>query len=419
VKRAARERRREKFRGDDRTRVAEAVASMRSGAGAARPWLSCAWVRGGRRMSGAVVVLVGACVLVGGGSVGGAHAHPVYAGGEDNGVRIMSHANTDFHAVDGAPAGGKVRTYQDFEAHGDLDAKGALTHKGKDVATVDDVVTLAATVEALVGTVAALQADLTAEQAETTALQADLTAEQAKTTALPADVTAEQAKTTALQATAPPACNAERTRDVVYSAASAGLVCVCLPGWTGSDCADAGTPLKKFADLAELKLAVMACSGEDPTCGECPRTEEVYGLFSDWDVSEVTDISFLFKNLPYFNGNVSKWNTVKVTDMTGMFDGASTFNQDIGSWDTSEVTDMTAMFSHAYAFNQDIGSWDTSEVTSMSWMFGYTQLFWQDISGWSTVSNPNIAYMWQHSYLDANSVACTGSSPPSCTSGIV
>ena len=69
----------------------------------------------------------------------GTYAHPVYAGGKDNGVHILSHANTDFRAVDGAPPGGKVRTYQDFEAHGDLDAKAALTHKGKPVATVDDV----------------------------------------------------------------------------------------------------------------------------------------------------------------------------------------------------------------------------------------------------------------------------------------
>jgi len=173
------------------------------------------------------------------------------------------------------------------------------------------------------------------------------------------------------------------------------LVCVCSPGWIGSDCSTAsGTPPKKFADLAELKLAVMACSKEDPTCGACPRTEAVYGLFSDWDVSGVTDMSGLFRGLASFNGNVSKWNTGKVTN-------------------------MSYMFFYAYAFNQDISSWDTSKVTDMTAMFMYTQSFWQDISGWSMASITTTHNMWYGSYLDVNSDACTASLRPSCTSGIV
>jgi hypothetical protein len=69
----------------------------------------------------------------------GVDAHPVYAGGKDNGVRILSHANTDFRPVTGAPEGGKVRTYQDFEAHKNLDVRGNLTLSGKPVATEEDV----------------------------------------------------------------------------------------------------------------------------------------------------------------------------------------------------------------------------------------------------------------------------------------
>ena len=80
---------------------------------------------------------VGCAVLVWGTEA--VHGHPVYVGGEDNGVAILSHANTDFKAVGGSTAGGKVRSYLDFEAHGDLDAKGAMRHQGKDVATADDV----------------------------------------------------------------------------------------------------------------------------------------------------------------------------------------------------------------------------------------------------------------------------------------
>jgi len=38
-------------------------------------------------------------------------------------------------------------------------------------------------------------------------------------------------------------------------------------------------------------------------------------------------------------------NLSQVTDMSGMFRGASNFNQDISNWDVSNVTDMIFMFS--------------------------------------------------------------------------
>ena len=41
----------------------------------------------------------------------------------------------------------------------------------------------------------------------------------------------------------------------------------------------------------------------------------------------------------------------------------------IGAWDVSKVTDMSYMFADAKDFNQDISEWDVSKVTDMSWMF--------------------------------------------------
>ena len=292
----------------------------------------------------------------------GTYAHPVYAGGKDNGVHILSHANTDFRAVDGAPPGGKVRTYQDFEAHGDLDAKAALTHQGVPVATIDDLADLAT-----------------------------------KVAALEANVTAEKAKVAALESTAPPACATGGTRSITYSATTAGWVCNCMPGWTGAECAtNSGGSFKAFADLTELKAAVMACSGEDPTYQSCPRTEEVYGLFGDWDVSAVTDMTLLFRDLTYFNGNVSKW-------------------------DTSSVTRMWSSFHLALSFNQDISGWNVRKVTDMAYMFAKTGAFWQDISAWTfdvDLISVDRNSIWWGSYLKANYAACSDSSPPSCTKGI-
>ena len=60
-----------------------------------------------------------------------------------------------------------------------------------------------------------------------------------------------------------------------------------------------------------------------------------YGNISEWDVSDVTDMSQLFKNKQNFNDDISSWNTSNVTNMAEMFSFAVTFNQDISSWDTS------------------------------------------------------------------------------------
>merc|ERR1711935_930132 len=98
-----------------------------------------------------------------------------------------------------------------------------------------------------------------------------------------------------------------------------------------------------------------------------------YGLIADWDVSAITDMSNLFKDLKDFNADISSWDTSGVTSMYQMFYGmfydygASAFNQPL-SFDTSSVTDMSGMFVEASAFNQPL-SFDTSSVTDMSGMF--------------------------------------------------
>jgi surface protein len=107
-----------------------------------------------------------------------------------------------------------------------------------------------------------------------------------------------------------------------------------------------------------------------------------YGNISDWDVSEVTNMSYLFFSKDSFNGDISSWNVRNVTDMNSMFNLSRDFNQDISSWDVRNVTNMRYMFRDAGVFNQDISSWDVSNVTNMSYMFRDAGTFNQDISGW-------------------------------------
>ena len=61
------------------------------------------------------------------------------------------------------------------------------------------------------------------------------------------------------------------------------------------------------------------------------------------------------------------------------------FNKDLGGWDVSNVTDMSYMFYHS-KFNQNISNWNVSNVTTMKYMFGRASNFNQNLNSWS-VSN--------------------------------
>ena len=64
---------------------------------------------------------------------------------------------------------------------------------------------------------------------------------------------------------------------------------------------------------------------------------------NDIDVSKITDMSSLFKGTN-FKGNISNWDVSNVTNMKWMFWGCSKFNQDISNWNVSKVKNMNKMF---------------------------------------------------------------------------
>ncbi|MEJ2279850.1 MAG: BspA family leucine-rich repeat surface protein [Candidatus Lokiarchaeota archaeon] len=118
------------------------------------------------------------------------------------------------------------------------------------------------------------------------------------------------------------------------------------------------------------------------------------GNMNGWDVSNVTNMEYMFNWASSFNQNISGWDVSRVKDMEGMFEGASAFNQDIGEWNVSSVTNMELMFYDALSFNQAIGSWDVSSVINMGGMFNWAYYFNQDIGGWNVCSVTNMAGMF-------------------------
>ena len=93
------------------------------------------------------------------------------------------------------------------------------------------------------------------------------------------------------------------------------------------------------------------------------------GDVSQWDVSNVKDMTSIFYKCSNFNCDLSKWNVGSVENMSFMFFGCKNFNSDISGWDVSKVTDMCCMFAGCINFNQDLSSWDVRNVKDMNWMF--------------------------------------------------
>ena len=88
----------------------------------------------------------------------------------------------------------------------------------------------------------------------------------------------------------------------------------------------------------------------------------------DWDVKEVTNMNFLFKNTTL--NEPLNWNTRNVKSMKGTFENCRAFNQPL-SWDTSSVEDMSEMFMNCILFDhggQEI-VFNTSRVKTMADMF--------------------------------------------------
>ena len=113
-----------------------------------------------------------------------------------------------------------------------------------------------------------------------------------------------------------------------------------------------------------------------------------------WDVSNVTNMSFMFYDCYAFNQPIGSWNVSNVINMLGMFNHSWAFNQPIGSWNVSNVNTMQQMFGGAHSFNQNIDSWNVSNVTNMLNMFSNAFGFNQPIGSWNVSNVTDMSYMF-------------------------
>ncbi|MEP1713105.1 MAG: BspA family leucine-rich repeat surface protein [Ekhidna sp.] len=107
--------------------------------------------------------------------------------------------------------------------------------------------------------------------------------------------------------------------------------------------------------------------------------------FQDWtgtgfsatdvpDLSQVKNMSVMFRDADNFNQDLNSWDVSNITNMQALFRQADLFNGDVSNWNVENVTNMERVFESTLAFNQDISGWDVRQATSMRNMLNASNL---------------------------------------------
>ena len=117
---------------------------------------------------------------------------------------------------------------------------------------------------------------------------------------------------------------------------------------------------------------------------------------SSWDVSNVTNMEFMFYKCSMFTGKgLENWDVSNVPDMTCMFNGCKNFNCDLSNWDVSNVMSMYALFRKCNKFTgKGLENWNVSNVTDMTSMFAECEKFDCDLSNLDVSKVEDMRYMF-------------------------
>lgn len=116
---------------------------------------------------------------------------------------------------------------------------------------------------------------------------------------------------------------------------------------------------------------------------------------SNWDVSRVVNMEFMFDGCETFNGDLSRWNVSNVKNTYCMFRGCMSFEgMGLEKWDVKNIKNADSMFGECVNFNADLSRWDVRNLTDAHSMFRGCTKFNQDLSKWDINSRKcNIGMM--------------------------
>ena len=151
----------------------------------------------------------------------------------------------------------------------------------------------------------------------------------------------------------------------------------------------------KDVDLNDINVSEITNMGADThNIGLFEELDPHDIDISNWDVSNVEDMSCMFWTCPNLNCDLSKWDVSNVKKMNSMFFHCEDFNSDLSHWNVSNVTDMSYMFDNCKNFNCDLSNWDVSSVEKMYSMFSKCENFNCDLSSWNVSKVSNMVDMF-------------------------
>lgn len=117
--------------------------------------------------------------------------------------------------------------------------------------------------------------------------------------------------------------------------------------------------------------------------------EEFNRPLNNWEVSSVTNITYMFSGCSKFDQPLDKWNVGSVVDMSSMFEDCKKFNSSLNSWKVSKAEDMNTMFRECSALNQSFEDWIVSDKANLDYMFDECEAMTMPSWCYSLASNNN------------------------------
>ena len=170
------------------------------------------------------------------------------------------------------------------------------------------------------------------------------------------------------------------------------------------DYRDAGLSPKSFDELRKII--------DDRYDKLGPGTKQNPIDFNDIDVSGIKTLGIytgspnaigLFEKIEFEYIDISDWNVSNVTDMSGMFYGCKKLKSigDLSKWDVSKVENMERTFYCCYELESvgNLSKWDVSKVESMISMFANCKTITSvgDLSNWDVSNVKYASYMFHNS----------------------
>ena len=118
---------------------------------------------------------------------------------------------------------------------------------------------------------------------------------------------------------------------------------------------------------------------------------------SDWNVSKVENMEYMFYDCKNFDCDLSKWNVSNVISMSSLFNGCKNFKgKGLENWDVSKVENMQDMFEGCKKFTgKSIENWNISNVKYMDYMFDNCDSLDADFSNWDVSNVTNMSNMFK------------------------